>query len=35
LKTELGTHTIAFDQNTSKVYAFMPESHRASTFIDE
>ncbi len=35
LETELGTHTIAFDQNTNKVYAFMPESHRASAFVDE
>ncbi len=35
LEIELGTHTIGFDQNTNRVYAFMPESHRASAFIDE
>ncbi len=35
LETEVGTHTIAFDHNANKVYAFMPESHRASIFVDE
>ena len=30
--TEPGTHTIAFNQHTGKVYAFMPESHRASVY---
>ncbi len=35
IKTEPGTHTIALDQETCKVYAFMPESHRASIYIDE
>ncbi len=28
--TEVGTHTIAFNQVLGRVYAFMPESHRAS-----
>jgi DNA-binding beta-propeller fold protein YncE len=34
-RTELGTHTIAYKSDADKVYAFMPESHRASLFIDE
>lgn len=32
IETEKGTHTIGFNQETSRVYAFMPESHRASVF---
>jgi DNA-binding beta-propeller fold protein YncE len=35
VKTEVGTHTIAYNSETDKVYAFMPESHRASVFLDE
>lgn len=34
VKTEEGTHTIAFDQETDKVYAFMPETRRASVYLD-
>ncbi len=34
VKTEPGTHTIAFDPSTDKVYAFMPRSHTAAVFID-
>ena len=30
--TESGTHTIGFNQNLGKVYAFMPETHRASVY---
>jgi len=30
--TEPGTHTIAFNQNTGKVYAFMPKTHRVSVY---
>ena len=30
--TEPGTHTIAFNQHTGKLYAFMPETHRASVY---
>ncbi len=33
--TELGTHTIAFNPETNKVYAFMPRTHRASVYRDE
>jgi len=32
--TEVGTHTIAFNQDTGRVYAFMPETHRASIYRD-
>jgi len=30
--TEAGTHTIAFNQKSGKVYAFMPETHRATIY---
>jgi len=32
VRTELGTHTIAFNKDLGKVYAFMPETHRASVY---
>ncbi len=32
--TEVGAHTIAFDPKRNKVYAFLPESHRAAVFVD-
>ncbi len=32
--TERGAHTIAFDAATNRVYAFLPESHRAAMFED-
>ncbi len=35
VRTEQGTHTIGFNPDTHKVYAFMPESHRASVYVDE
>ena len=35
VKTERGTHTIGYDQDTGKVYAFRPETHRASVYQDE
>jgi DNA-binding beta-propeller fold protein YncE len=31
--TELGAHTIAFDSQRQKVYAFLPASHRAAVYI--
>lgn len=34
-QTERGGHTIAFDADRNKVYAFLPESHRAMVFLDE
>lgn len=33
--TEKGAHTLALDRKRSKVYAFLPRSHRAAAFIDE
>ncbi len=32
--TERGAHTIAFDASTNRVYAFLPETHRAAVFED-
>lgn len=32
--TEKGAHTIAFDAQNSKVYAFLPQTHRAVVFRD-
>jgi DNA-binding beta-propeller fold protein YncE len=34
VSTEPGTHTIGFDQDEHRVYAFLPESHRAAVFRD-
>ena len=35
IPTEKGAHTIGFDATRNKVYAFLPESHRASVYVDE
>jgi len=35
VKTEEGAHTIGYDLEGNKVYAFLPETHRASVYIDE
>ena len=35
ISTEKGAHTIGFDPAQNKVYAFLPESHRASVYLDE
>ena len=32
--TEKGAHTIAFDAERNKIYAFLPETHRASIYLD-
>jgi DNA-binding beta-propeller fold protein YncE len=32
--TERGAHTLAWDETTHRVYAFLPETHRASVFVD-
>jgi len=32
--TEKGAHTIAFDAVRNKVYAFLPQTHRASVYVD-
>lgn len=34
VRTEKGAHTIAFDSDRNKVYAFLPETHRAAMFED-
>lgn len=33
--TERGAHTIALDESTHRVYAFLPGTHRAAVFVDE
>ncbi len=32
--TEAGAHTIAFDAARNKVYAFLPQTHRAAVYVD-
>ncbi len=32
--TEKGAHTLGFDAARNKVYAFLPESHRAAVYVD-
>jgi DNA-binding beta-propeller fold protein YncE len=32
--TESGAHTLALERKRSKVYAFLPRSHRAAVFVD-
>lgn len=34
LEFEEGTHTLAFNAETNKVYAFLPQTHRAEVLID-
>lgn len=34
VETEIGAHTIAFDVDTNRVYAFLPGSHRAAVYLD-
>ena len=33
--TEKGAHTLAFDAANNKVYAFLPQTHRAAVYVDE
>ena len=35
ISTEKGAHTLGFDATHNKVYAFLPESQRASVYLDE
>lgn len=35
VSTERGAHTIAFNPKTNKVYAFLPQSHRAAVYLDQ
>src|SRR5262249_7047526 len=32
--TEAGANTLALDRKRSKIYAFLPRSHRAAVFVD-
>ena len=32
--TETGAHTLALDRKRSKIYSFLPQSHRAAVFVD-
>jgi len=34
MQTEQGAHTIALDVDRDKVYAFLPQSHRAAVYVD-
>jgi DNA-binding beta-propeller fold protein YncE len=34
ISTEMGAHTIGFEAVQNKVYAFLPESHRAAVYLD-
>jgi len=33
--TEIGAHTMAFDAARNKVYAFLPQTNRATVYVDE
>ncbi len=35
VKTEDGAHTIGYNSESDKVYVFLPETHRASIYVDE
>ena len=35
IATEKGAHTLGFDAMQNKVYAFLPESHRAAIYLDD
>jgi len=34
VRTEAGTHTLAFDASRNTVYAFLPNTHRALVYVD-
>jgi len=34
VQTEQGAHTMAFDPDRHKIYAFLPQTHRAAVYID-
>jgi hypothetical protein len=35
LETERGAHTLACDTERNKVYAFLPQTHRAAVYVDK
>jgi len=34
VQTERGAHTLGFDAERNKLYAFLPETHRAAVYTD-
>lgn len=35
LSWRLWAHTLAFDAERNKVYAFLPQTHRAAVYVDK
>ena len=35
VRTEYGAHTLGFDADRNKVYAFLPKTHRAAVYLDQ
>ena len=35
VQTERGAHTLGFDAERNKLYAFLPETHRAAVYADK
>jgi hypothetical protein len=35
IATEKDAHTIGFDADRNKVYAFLPQTHRAAVYVDQ
>ena len=35
ISTEKGAHTIGFDADRQKIYAFLPQTHRAAVYVDQ
>ena len=35
VRTEPGAHTLGFDADRNKVYAFLPKTHRAAVYVDQ
>jgi len=35
VQTEYGAHTLGFDADRNKVYAFLPITHRAAVYLDQ
>jgi hypothetical protein len=35
ISTEKGAHTIGFDAERQKIYAFLPQTHRAAVYVDQ
>ena len=35
VQTEYGAHTLGFDADRNKVYAFLPKTNRAAVYLDQ